>query len=124
MKRLGIWLPAAAGLVAAIALSTACSGSKEATATSGATATAPVCDLKAASASAAETALAGCGAKWIDANVAINQLQSVGTHNSYKIAIPDVEMAIIKERNPNAAVTLDYSHETLAAQLDKGARQL
>src|SRR6185436_1470711 len=37
---------------------------------------------------------------------------------------PDVELAIIRERNANAAVTLDYSHETLAAQLDKGARQL
>jgi hypothetical protein len=82
------------------------------------------CDLKAASASAAETGLAGCGVKWIDANVRINQLQSVGTHNSYKVKIPDVEMALIKEHNPDAALTLDYEHETLAAQLDKGARQL
>src|SRR5262245_55861398 len=82
------------------------------------------CDPKAASASAAETALAGCGAKWIDANVRIDQLQSVGTHNSYKIRIPDNELAIIKERNPQAGVTLDYSHEELATQLDKGARQL
>jgi hypothetical protein len=82
------------------------------------------CDLKAASASAAETGLAGCGVKWIDANVRINQLQSVGTHNSYKVKIPDVELALIKEHNPDAALTLDYEHETLAAQLDKGARQL
>jgi hypothetical protein len=50
------------------------------------------CDLKAASASAAEAALAGCDAKWIDANVAINQLQSMGTHNSYKEQIR-IEMA-------------------------------
>ena len=54
---------------------------------------AAVCDLKAATASAAETAMAGCSAKWIDANVRINQLQSVGTHNSYKVKIHDVEMA-------------------------------
>jgi hypothetical protein len=113
MERRVIWLPALAVLAAA-----ACSKGPETAATP------PACDLKAASASAAETALAGCGAKWIDANVAINQLQSVGTHNSYKIKIPDVELAVIKERNPDAAVTLDYSHETLAAQLDKGARQL
>ena len=33
-------------------------------------------------------------------------------------------MALIKERNPNAAITLDYSHRPLAEQLDKGARQL
>ncbi len=113
MKRLLVWLPAMAALVFAAAA--ACSKSPE---------TAATCDLKAASASLAETALAGCGAKWIDANVAMNQLQTVGTHNSYKIAIPDAEMAIIRERNPDAAITLDYSHETLAAQLDRGARQL
>ena len=82
------------------------------------------CDLKAASATAAEAVLAGCGVKWIDANVRINQLQSVGTHNSYKMKIPDVEMALIKERNAEAALSLDYEHETLAAQLDKGARQI
>ncbi len=85
---------------------------------------AAACDLKAATASAAEMAKAGCGAKWIDANVRINQLQSVGTHNSYKVKIPDVEMALIKERNAEAALTLDYEHEILAAQLDKGARQI
>jgi hypothetical protein len=82
------------------------------------------CDLKAVSASAAEAAMGGCGAKWIDANVRINQLQSVGTHNSYKVKIPDVELALIREHNPDAALTLDYEHETLAGQLDKGARQI
>jgi hypothetical protein len=85
---------------------------------------APACDLKAASAGAAEAKLAGCGVRWIDENVAINQLQSIGTHNSYKQQIPDVEMALIKERNPEAAITLDYSHRPIAEQLDKGARQL
>jgi hypothetical protein len=73
---------------------------------------------------AAEALLAGCGVKWVDANVAINQLQSMGTHNSYKEKIPDVELALIAERNPDAAQTLDYSHRSLAEQLDKGARQL
>ena len=57
---------------------------------------APTCNLKAASASAAETALAGCGGQWIDANVRINQLQAIGTHNSYKVTIPENELAIIK----------------------------
>lgn len=85
---------------------------------------APACDLKAVSASVAETALAGCGAQWIDANVRINQLQSFGTHNSYKETIPENELAILAARSPDAGLTLDYSHETLAAQLDKGARQI
>lgn len=56
--------------------------------------------------------------------VAINQLQSYGTHNSYKVAIPQAELDIIRERLPNAAITLDYAHRTLAEQLDKGARQI
>jgi hypothetical protein len=112
MRRLLVWVPASAGLI--VALIAAC-------ATPGAIAG---CNLAAATASAAEQAKAGCGVAWIDANVRINQLQSVGTHNSYKEKIPDVEMAVIQERASAVAVTLDYSHETLAAQLDKGARQL
>jgi hypothetical protein len=119
MKHVLVWGPAFA--ILAIALASACSKAAEGAAT---TAAAASCDSKAASASAAETGLAGCGVKWIDANVAVNQLQSIGTHNSYKQAIPDVEMALIKERNPDAAITLDYSHRPLAEQLDKGARQL
>ncbi len=113
MKHPLVWLPAFAILAPALAF--ACSEPPKATAT---------CDPKAASASVTETALAGCGVEWIDANVAINQLQSMGTHNSYKEAIPDVEMALIKERNPDAGITLDYSHRSLAEQLDKGARQI
>jgi hypothetical protein len=122
MKRALVWGPALAILVAAMAAS--CSKAAEGAATTAEAAAIPACDLKAASASAAEAKLAGCGVKWVDANVAINQLQSMGTHNSYKVAIPDAEMAIIKERNENAAITLDYSHRPLAEQLDKGARQL
>ena len=109
MKRLAIWLPAISTLV--LALASACAVS----------APAANCNLAAPSAS---TAGAGCAAKWIDANVAINQLQSMGTHNSYKEAIPEVEMALIRERLPKVAPTLDYSHRSLAEQLDKGARQL
>lgn len=118
MKRLLVWLPALA--ILAVAMAAACG--KTAGGETGAAGA--DCDLKATSASVAETKQAGCGAKWIDTNVAINQLQSIGTHNSYKQTIPDVEMALIKERNAEAAITLDYSHETLAVQLDKGARQL
>jgi Phosphoinositide phospholipase C, Ca2+-dependent len=110
-------LASISGSVAALLVLAACSRPAE-------TVAAPTCDLKAASASAAETTLAGCGVQWIDANVRINQLQAIGTHNSYKVTIPENELAIIKARNPDAGVTLDYSHETLAGQLDKGARQI
>lgn len=119
MDRVTVWMPALAMLAIAVGLAS-CSPAP-------ATGTAlqpEACDLKAASASAAEAASPGCAAKWIDANVAINQLQSFGTHNSYKEQIPDVELALIRERNPEAALTLDYHHRSLAEQLDKGARQL
>ena len=62
MKRLAVWLPALAFL--AVAMAFGCGQAPEAT-----TEAAARCDLKAASASAAERALAGCGAQWIDANV-------------------------------------------------------
>jgi hypothetical protein len=77
-----------------------------------------------ASASAAEQATAGCGARWMDANVRIDQLQAMGTHNSYKQAIPAEIMALIVSRNAAVAETLDYSHRPLAEELDKGARQI
>ncbi|MEQ1783365.1 MAG: phosphatidylinositol-specific phospholipase C1-like protein [Hyphomonadaceae bacterium] len=110
MKRLIIWLPAVAILCVAIAAASSCT-----------TTPALACNLSAASASAAGPA---CAAKWIDANIAINQLQSFGTHNSYKEKIPDAEMALINERLPKVGPTLDYEHRPLAEQLDKGARQI
>src|SRR5687767_9485066 len=106
MKRALVWGPSLAILV--IAMAAACSKAAEGASTTADAAAVATCDLKAASASAAETKLAGCGVKWLDENVAINQLQSIGSHNSYKVAIPDAEMAVIKERNEKAAISLDY----------------
>ena len=54
----------------------------------------------------------------------INQIQVMGTHNSYKLQIPDPVMKMIAERNADAALTLDYFHRTIAEQLDAGARQV
>ncbi len=108
--RLFVWLPALAILVIALAAAS-CSQLAPATA----------CNLDAPSASAAGPA---CAEQWIDANVAINQLQSFGTHNSYKEKIAPGEMALIAERLPKVAPTLDYEHRSLAEQLDKGARQI
>lgn len=66
---------------------------------------------------------AGCTRVAVD-RLKMNQLQTMGTHNSYKMAIPPPEMAIIRARNPHGADTLDYSHEPLTDQLNDGARQL
>src|SRR5690348_9883508 len=65
----------------------------------------------------------GCTRALVD-GLKMNQIQVVGSHNSYKEAIAPKEMAVLKARNPKAAETLDYSHEALTQQLDAGARQL
>jgi hypothetical protein len=57
-------------------------------------------------------------------NLRLNQIQAIGTHNSYKLKIADPLMALIKERNAQTALTLDYSHRPIAEQLDAGARQV
>ncbi|WP_440958699.1 phosphatidylinositol-specific phospholipase C1-like protein [Oceanicaulis sp. LC35] len=53
----------------------------------------------------------------------LTALQTVGTHNSYKQAIPPAELAALIARNPDAA-GLDYSHPPLSDQLDMGMRNL
>lgn len=53
----------------------------------------------------------------------LTALQTVGTHNSYKQAIPPAELAALLEQNPEAAA-LDYNHPPLADQLDAGMRNL
>lgn len=56
--------------------------------------------------------------------LAMNNIQSVGSHNSYKLAIPEPELELIKKYNERSAVTLDYSHLPLTEQLDRGLRQI
>ena len=51
-------------------------------------------------------------------------LQAVGSHNSYKIAIPENELAMIAMTSEEWAKALDYGHVPLAEQLDLGMRQL
>lgn len=119
MRPLMVWAPAVAILVAAVA--TACG---PALVSEGAVAENPACDLAAPSASAAEAKAVRCGADWVNANVRMNQIQAFGTHNSFKLAIPEPMMRLIAERNADAALTLDYSHRSLAEQLDAGARQI
>ena len=67
--------------------------------------------------------VAGCTRAAVDA-LKMNQLQAMGTHNSYKMAIAPLEMANLRARNPKAADTLDYSHIPLTDQLNDGAREL
>lgn len=59
-----------------------------------------------------------------DADLRMNDMQVVGTHNSYKRAIPPAERELIHQRSAGAAIELDYSHKPLSEQLDSGMRAL
>ncbi|MDX2275246.1 MAG: phosphatidylinositol-specific phospholipase C1-like protein [Hyphomonadaceae bacterium] len=59
-----------------------------------------------------------------DAGVAMNDIQAVGSHNSYKLPIPPAEMALLSLAEPELAQTLDYGHAPLTEQLDLGMRQI
>lgn len=56
--------------------------------------------------------------------LSMNEMQAVGSHNSYKLAIPEAELALIRKYNEESARSLDYSHLRLTTQLELGLRQL
>ncbi|WP_062095764.1 MULTISPECIES: phosphatidylinositol-specific phospholipase C1-like protein [unclassified Caulobacter] len=64
-----------------------------------------------------------CVRQRIDA-LGMNDMMVVGTHNSYKLAIPPEEMAVMVAARGPAALGIDYGHRPLVEQLDAGARQL
>lgn len=76
--------------------------------------------------SAANAALAGegCAQSWMDANLHLNDIVTVGTHNSYKQAIDPKILAAIAAKSAALAASLDYAHPPLTDALDDGARAL
>jgi hypothetical protein len=79
------------------------------------------CDPTAGSLPGAEGA--ACARAWMDRSLRLNDLVAVGTHNSYKLAIPVPELQAMIAVNPGAR-GLDYAHRPLVEQLDAGARQI
>jgi hypothetical protein len=65
-----------------------------------------------------------CSQDWMDHHLRMNQLQLIGTHNSYKLAIPDDELAAHRAVDAEGADSIDYAHRPLAEQLDRGLRSL
>jgi hypothetical protein len=59
-----------------------------------------------------------------DASVRINQIQVIGTHNSYHAGLLPGIAKLLEQKNPEAFKGLDYAHAGLAAQLDHGIRQI
>ena len=64
--------------------------------------------------------LASAGAQ----QVRINQIQLIGTHNSYHSGISPNEMINLRKVNPKAADSLDYRHPSLETQFNDGVRQI
>ena len=84
-------------------------------------AAAKTCRLHAPDAKAAGP---GCARAWMDVNLHLNDLMTVGTHNSYKQAISPKIFALVLAAAPRDGLGLDYHHPPLNQQLDDGARGL
>src|SRR4051812_5529944 len=59
-----------------------------------------------------------CNAKWMDANLRTDQLQVVGTAQSYKQRPDSALMGLIRMGGRRDAEALDFALPTLDAQLD------
>jgi hypothetical protein len=59
-----------------------------------------------------------------DDSLRLNQIQVIGTHNSYHAGLPPNETIWLQKANPQAAASLDYSHPVLTKQFDAGVRQI
>jgi hypothetical protein len=60
---------------------------------------------------------AGCGLR-------LNQIQVIGTHNSYHAGIAPSEAILWQRQHPDDYLTLDYRHRPLPEQLASGVRQI
>ena len=54
----------------------------------------------------------------------INQIQVIGSHNSYKQAIEPALFSVFKKMDSASASKIDYEHISIPAQLDLGLRNL
>ncbi|MBE1160661.1 phosphatidylinositol-specific phospholipase C1-like protein [Dyella acidiphila] len=54
----------------------------------------------------------------------LNQLQYIGSHNSYHAGLAPGEATVWKRTDPATFAMIDYAHPSLSRQLDDGVRQL
>ncbi|WP_192350996.1 phosphatidylinositol-specific phospholipase C1-like protein [Algoriphagus sp. Y33] len=57
-------------------------------------------------------------------NLKLNQIQVIGSHNSYKSEMAPELLEYLTKVNPSASQSLEYAHIPLEAQLDLGLRNL
>ena len=72
------------------------------------------------------TLLVGCSSAEPapDAQLRLDDIQVVASHNSYKRAMDPALLALLQEAVGPQIATLDYAHPSLAKQLDRGIRKL
>lgn len=69
--------------------------------------------------------LAGCSTPSPTAGIRLNQIQVIGTHNSYHVRGHDSLLALIAKVSPRARQEMDYGHRPLPEQLAQlGIRQI
>ncbi len=56
--------------------------------------------------------------------VKLNEIQVIGTHNSYHAGLPPSEAKLFLDRNPQVFQALEYRHRPLDQQLTSGVRQI
>jgi calcium-dependent phosphoinositide phospholipase C len=56
--------------------------------------------------------------------VKMNEIQVIGTHNSYHAGLPPSEAKLFLDRNPQVLQALEYRHRALDQQLTSGVRQI
>ena len=59
-----------------------------------------------------------------DAEIRINQIQVIGSHNSYHAGLTPGVAKLLQATNPKAFEGLDYSHADLTTQFNHGIRQV
>jgi hypothetical protein len=57
-------------------------------------------------------------------SVKMNQIQVIGTHNSYHAGLASSEAKLLEQKNPKLYQALEYRHRPLAEQLTSGVRQI
>jgi hypothetical protein len=70
------------------------------------------------------TAFCDCALGQGDRDVRMNQIQIIGTHNSYHSGFAPSAAKLWQQKNPKAFAALDYRHPSLSSQLDAGIRQI
>ena len=67
----------------------------------------------------------GCATRSVTSSVRLNQIQVIGSHNSYHLRAHESLRALLMKRDPAVAKGLDYSHPPLPDQLSRlGIRQI